>query len=285
MRRVPILLALLWAGWVLAIAPASAQTLVPGGMGGFPIALSVGDTDTLILCTTSGGCATGVQLDQVTAAVLATYFASRSQVLTNQSIDFSANTATNIPSSALVATGVTAGGYICMSGTVNAEGQLTVASNGACGPAGTSGQLQYNNAGTSAGFTMGGDCTIVASTGVITCTETNGTAFAASATTDTTAAGNITSGNLDAARMATNLGAAVSTVCSGSTTNFVRGDGTCVAPTGSGNMTGSAATTTGNLLMSNNTGSTLNTAADAGIGADAAQFAIAGAILRIAGGS
>lgn len=39
-------------------------------------------------------------------------------------------------------------------------------------------------------------------------------------------------GSAAAAQMATNLGAAVSTLCSASTTNFVRGDGTCVAPSG-----------------------------------------------------
>ena len=41
---------------------------------------------------------------------------------------------------------------------------------------GTSGQIQYNNAGALAGFTMSGDCTTVVSTGVITCTKSNGVA-------------------------------------------------------------------------------------------------------------
>lgn len=40
------------------------------------------------------------------------------------------------------------------------------------------------------------------------------------------------SGSASAAQISPNLGAAVSTLCSGSTTNFVRGDGTCVAPGG-----------------------------------------------------
>lgn len=61
-------------------------------------------------------------------------------------------------------------------------------------PGGTTGQLQWNNAGAFAGFTMSQDCTIVASTGVITCTKTAGVAFAPSATVDTTNFANITTG-------------------------------------------------------------------------------------------
>jgi hypothetical protein len=47
-------------------------------------------------------------------------------------------------------------------------------------PGGTPGQIQYNQAGSFGGFTMGGDCTFAAPN--VTCTKTNGTNFGAAAT-------------------------------------------------------------------------------------------------------
>src|SRR6185437_3903254 len=86
------------------------------------------------------------------------------------------------------------GGGVSQVGTVTAghctswvgPGQVQD-SGGDCGgtgsPGGTAGQIQYNNAGAFGGFTASGDCTIVTSTGVVTCLDTNGVPFTVLATT------------------------------------------------------------------------------------------------------
>lgn len=70
---------------------------------------------------------------------------------------------------------------------------------------GTNGQTQYNNGGALGGYTPGQDCTVNPATGAFTCTKTNNVPFAPSATTDTTNAGNITTGLLGTARGGTGV--------------------------------------------------------------------------------
>ena len=147
-------------------------------------------------------------------------------------------------------TNVGAGTYTLNINPVGTASATTVTAK----PGGTSGQIQWNNAGAFAGFTMSGDCTTVTSTGVITCGKTGGVAFAASATTDTTNANNITTGTLSMNRFNGGTGCSTST--------YLRGDGTCQTPAGAGTVTsvalsmpsgftvgGSPVTTTGTLAV------------------------------------
>ena len=91
--------------------------------------------------------------------------------------------------------------------TDGGSGTVTIGGTGGGGgttPGGSPGQLQVNVANTTfGGIALGGDCSF--STPNITCTQTNGSAFAASATTDTTNASNISSGTLGHAYLPTLL--------------------------------------------------------------------------------
>jgi len=67
----------------------------------------------------------------------------------------------NPTGSSAVPEAITLGSGLSFSGT-------TLVSSGSTSPGGTSGQIQYDNAGSFGGFTMSGDATLVTSTGVIT---------------------------------------------------------------------------------------------------------------------
>lgn len=144
---------------------------------------------------------------------------------------------------ALLNTDIIAGSNMTITGsgstlTFNAAG-------GSGSPGGTSGQIQYNNLGSFAGFTASGDATINTATGAVSVTKTAGNAFAASATTDTTTTANITDSSNK--RFITDAQRTVLGNTSGTNT----GDQT--------NITGNAATvTTINGLIANGTNTTIS---------------------------
>ena len=70
--------------------------------------------------------------------------------------------------------------HVNSSGVVSGTG-ADCGSGGSGVPGGSSGQLQWNNGGVFAGLTMSGDASIVASTGAITVTKSNGVAFGSAA--------------------------------------------------------------------------------------------------------
>lgn len=152
--------------------------------------------------------------------------------------DLTVNTGTGVATLSVVNANVGTWGDAthCATITLNAKGLATAASQPLCTPAWgsitgtpttragygitdaltnvlTSGNVFIGSVGNVAtSVALSGDCTLAAA-GTITCTKTNNVAFAASATTDTTSATNISSGTLGCGRLPALTGDITSSSC------------------------------------------------------------------------
>lgn len=161
----------------------------------------------------------------------------------------------------------------------------TVAVGGGSNPGGTSGQLQYNNAGALGGFTPSGACTVVASTGVFTCFGTSASTLSFTNITGQTtlaqlpnigvgflgnSAGTAAPSLLTATQATALLNACTATLKGevplppNSTTQFLNGQCAWSTPSGAGNFTGPASAISNDLVSFNGTSGTLGQ--DSGIG-------------------
>ena len=133
--------------------------------------------------------------------------------------------------------GVTQSGPVTTGDCVKWLGSDKIAdSGGPCGgsgsPGGTNAQVQYNNAGSFGGFTVGGDATLVTSTGALTVTKSNGVSFGTAAFVNTGTSG-ATLGLLNAA----NTWSATQTL-SALTLSAITGSTQCLQVNSSGVVSG-----------------------------------------------
>ena len=153
----------------------------------------------LVAATSQSGTALAANDLLSTNVYLFRYFAANNQwralSLLGSGSTIAANSVTNsllaqMPANTIKCnpTGATANAQDCTLGTNLSFGGSALNATGGGTPGGSSGQIQYNNAGAFAGFAMSGDVTVVTSTGVATIG-----ADSVALTTDTT--GNYQSGN------------------------------------------------------------------------------------------
>lgn len=181
------------------------------------------------------------------------------QNITNKTIDCNLNTCVNFPagSSLTITDGthtVSATTQILFSGAVVSGATPNSIVTVTAGGSGTVTSVTCGVGLTGGTFTTSGTCALANLAPVlhqfVSSIASNLPVLSQPAFTDL-------SGSASAAQITTNLGAAVSTMCSASTSQFVRGDGTCQVPAGGGNVSTSGAITNGTLAVWV-TGTTIN---------------------------